>query len=559
MLILKNLGSDIMIDLLHRKLHLNKLASRFLFWTFLLVFFTGVLFITCFITIDRHQLFKDAKDQLDIILQNQQLLIELWSTDCLDEVQLLANNTTSHTEATDDIYQRILQDEEFYEQVHSFVFIDKDGYVKVDTAASETVKTLQEINLSDRDYFIDGKQGNEHVFNIVLHNSNTPSIIFSTPVFSKNKEFQGVIFSAVLLSKLNNMLKNSLTGDSNQMKLISKDGLIISDISQSRTEIKEGPTDRYIDKQKLEEMINTKQRYLQYKNENNKQMISSYTPLFDGNYLLINERSKEEVLQSHYQVVKALLMIMVFIVILVFIIAYLFSRRILQSFSSLVKTINEIEKGNYQTRLQPDLFTKAPNEIREFVEVFNQMTASLESHERALQNASMTDQLTNIANRRAFEFYLGEKWNKAINNNKEISLLFIDVDHFKEHNDSFGHQKGDECLVKITDVISQTIKFDDYLFARYGGEEFVIVLPRVDNDEARLLAKVIRKKVKGLKIKQSIMSDRYISVSIGVGTMKPIVGTGEETLIRLADDALYEAKSKGGDQVVSKNESTKIN
>src|SRR5690625_6398023 len=99
---------------------------------------------------------------------------------------------------------------------------------------------------------------------------------------------------------------------------------------------------------------------------------------------------------------------MVFIVRLVFIIAYLFSRRILQSFSSLVKTINEIEKGNYQTRLQPDLFTKAPNEIREFVEVFNQMTASLESHERALHNASMTDQLTIIVNCRVIDFYLCE-------------------------------------------------------------------------------------------------------------------------------------------------------
>src|SRR5690625_2717470 len=337
--ILKNLGSDIMIDLLHRKLHLNKLASRFLFWTFLLVFFTGVLFITCFITIDRHQLFKDAKEQLDISLQNQQLLIEHWATDRLDEVRLLAHHTTSHIDPTEDIYQQILQDKEFYDQVHSFVFIDKNGYVKVDTAASETVKILQEINLSDRDYFIDGKQGNEHVFNIVLHNNKAPSIIFSTPVFSKNKEFQGVIFSAVLLSKLNNMLKNSLTGDSNQMKLISKDGLIISDISQSRTEIKEGPTDRYIDKQKLEEMIDTKQGYLQYKNENNKQMISSYTPLFVGDKFLVNECSYEEILQSYISDLIPLLYIMIFIVILVFIIAYLFSRRILQSFSSLVKTI----------------------------------------------------------------------------------------------------------------------------------------------------------------------------------------------------------------------------
>src|SRR5690625_7333317 len=94
------------------------------------------------------------------------------------------------------------------------------------------------------------------------------------------------------------MLKYSLTGDSNQMKLIRKDGLIISDISQSRTEIKEGPTDRYIDKQKLEEMIDTKQGYLQYKNEKNNKMISSYNTLFDGNYLLLIERYKE-VVYSH--------------------------------------------------------------------------------------------------------------------------------------------------------------------------------------------------------------------------------------------------------------------
>jgi len=337
----QQLGSDIMIDLLHRKLHLNKLASRFLFWSFLLVFFTGVLFIACFIIIDRHQLFEDAKEQLDISLQNQQLLIEHWATDRLDEVRLLAHHTTSHIDPTEDIYQQILQDKEFYDQVHSFVFIDKNGYVKVDTAASETVKILQEINLSDRDYFIDGKQGNEHVFNIVLHNNKAPSIIFSTPVFSKNKEFQGVIFSAVLLSKLNDMLKNSLTGDSNQMKIVSKDGLIISDVSQNGTEIKEGPTDRYVDKQKLVEMIDTEQGYLEYKNENNKQMISSFTPLFDGEYFLMNERSKEEILQSHVQVVKALFMIMMFIVILVFIIVYLFSRRILQSFSNLVGVIHE--------------------------------------------------------------------------------------------------------------------------------------------------------------------------------------------------------------------------
>src|SRR5690625_7704168 len=102
MLILKNLGSDIMIDLLHRKLHLIKLASSFLFWTFLLVFFTGVLFIFCFITIDRHQLFKAAMEQLDISIQNQKLLIEHYTTDRLVEFRLLDHHTTFHSATTED-------------------------------------------------------------------------------------------------------------------------------------------------------------------------------------------------------------------------------------------------------------------------------------------------------------------------------------------------------------------------------------------------------------------------------------------------------------------------
>lgn len=183
-----------------------------------------------------------------------------------------------------------------------------------------------------------------------------------------------------------------------------------------------------------------------------------------------------------------------------------------------------------------------------------------ERAEKALKaaNAELTrltnlDGLTHIANRRRFDEYLEVQWDVHENAGCWLSLILCDIDQFKEFNDTYGHQLGDECLKKVAQAITQTIKDETDLAARYGGEEFAVILPKTSPDRGHQMAEMIRQQVSALKIphRSSSVYD-YVTLSVGLATTKSFLNLSRETFIDLTDQALYKAKQQGRNQVVSK-------
>ena len=167
-----------------------------------------------------------------------------------------------------------------------------------------------------------------------------------------------------------------------------------------------------------------------------------------------------------------------------------------------------------------------------------------------MQQLLATDALTGIANRRNFDVALEREWRRCGRSAQPLSLLMIDVDHFKAYNDRFGHQRGDECLRRVARALTDCVGRPADLVARYGGEEFVCLLPEVGRRGAAKMARRMAAAIARIAIAHpdSPLGAR-ITVSIGVATVAEIAGESE-TLLGLADKLLYAAKKDGRDRVV---------
>lgn len=168
-----------------------------------------------------------------------------------------------------------------------------------------------------------------------------------------------------------------------------------------------------------------------------------------------------------------------------------------------------------------------------------------------LATMATIDGLTGIANRRRFDAALEDEWKRAARTSSWFTLALLDVDHFKNFNDSYGHGRGDECLRGVAKAVAGVARRPGDLAARYGGEEFAIVLPQTDAAAAHgLLARVLRA-VEALAIAHGASSCAD-HVTVSIGAVSAIASEGETTAALLADTdrLLYEAKSNGRNQAV---------
>nr|WP_315252325.1 diguanylate cyclase [uncultured Duganella sp.] len=170
-----------------------------------------------------------------------------------------------------------------------------------------------------------------------------------------------------------------------------------------------------------------------------------------------------------------------------------------------------------------------------------------------LRSQSFADGLTGIANRRHFDVAMEKEHRRAKRGGTPLSLLMIDIDHFKAYNDHYGHQKGDQCLIQVSAALAGMLKRPCDLTARYGGEEFAMILPETDVEQALLMAEAIRERVQALAIAHERNTDpsQLVTVSIGIATQSPEAPVEIEALIGAADRALYQAKRNGRNLVAA--------
>jgi diguanylate cyclase (GGDEF)-like protein len=201
--------------------------------------------------------------------------------------------------------------------------------------------------------------------------------------------------------------------------------------------------------------------------------------------------------------------------------------------------------------------TRLPAEFVPLVRAFNAMAAQLTERERQLiaSNDRLTvmasiDMLSGLANRRGFQSRLDFEWMKALQHEGELSLMMIDVDHFKLFNDTYGHPEGDACLSRVGETLA-AIAADTMGFAgRYGGEEFCLLLPNTDAARALEVGEIVRAAVQDLAMPHATSSHQTVTVSVGVAGTRPCATQRPGDLIEAADAALYAAKHRGRNAVV---------
>jgi diguanylate cyclase (GGDEF)-like protein len=201
--------------------------------------------------------------------------------------------------------------------------------------------------------------------------------------------------------------------------------------------------------------------------------------------------------------------------------------------------------------------SRLPAEFIPLARAFNAMAAQLSQRERELvaTNDRLTvmasiDMLSGLANRRGFQSRLDFEWMKAQQFNSDLSLLMIDVDHFKLYNDTYGHPEGDACLTRLGEVLAGIAAGTMGFAGRYGGEEFCLLLPNTSPQRAREIGEMVRASVQDLGLPHATSSHQTVTVSVGVAATLPSDSQTPGDLIEAADAALYAAKHGGRNIVV---------
>jgi diguanylate cyclase (GGDEF)-like protein len=216
----------------------------------------------------------------------------------------------------------------------------------------------------------------------------------------------------------------------------------------------------------------------------------------------------------------------------------------LQSLNDLVKS--KIKGDEISARIRGN------DEITDLANTFNLFTQTIEEQQLKLEHMSLSDGLTGIANRRAFDIRLLHDIELSVRKKSHVAILLMDIDCFKLYNDNYGHAAGDECLKIIATCIKNALKRSSDFVSRYGGEEFVCVLPDTNLKGAKDIAMDIMRSVQEAKVVHhySTVTD-HITLSMGIAVSGPDLVLLPDKLLSKADKALYVAKGNGKNQICS--------
>lgn len=201
--------------------------------------------------------------------------------------------------------------------------------------------------------------------------------------------------------------------------------------------------------------------------------------------------------------------------------------------------------------------TQKNNALKAQIEEKSSIQNELAKLNKELQDLSEIDGLTGIANRRHFDEFYEYEFKRCLRSNEWISLMMLDIDHFKEYNDHYGHLQGDEIIILIAKLIAKHAKRSSDLAVRFGGDEFIVVLSNTPLEDAHRIALVIQKEISELTLlhEHSPIAST-ISLSIGIASLIPSTECSTNALLEKADQALYKAKGNGRNQIQIYKEST---
>jgi diguanylate cyclase (GGDEF)-like protein len=385
-------------------------------------------------------------------------------------------------------------------------------------------------------------------------------VVITQPIRAASERLLGVLTAKINFRTISKTLQNYAQGEIGELYLITGEGtLLVSSRPISATFLETkllGSTTR-----KLFLGEGDPQRYSGYHDEPVVGALKRMSELYWG---VVAEKERAKAYAQIVRLRNVTLILVVGLLLFIGLGAYLLGLTLVRPLDRLTGGASKVAAGD----LEVDLPVLSGSEVGYLTEVFNDMVArlrqgreqlavineTLRKKNKELHELSITDSLTGLYNRKHLMETLENEVARSKRHKHDFSVLVIDIDHFKEYNDTYGHLAGDEVLSRLATVFKESVRSCDYV-ARYGGEEFILVLPEIGPEDGVKAAERIRKKV----AKESFAGDGetiQVTVSVGVASY-PKDGDDSQSIIRHADTALYKSKESGRNRVVLAGETPK--
>ncbi len=382
---------------------------------------------------------------------------------------------------------------------------------------------------------------------------NTGVMMLGAPVRSSNGGLLGMLVAKLNLRTLEDHLKGSPVASTGQVYLIDADGSLI---------IASGPIPSAFMKTKLDgtivrSLFEQEGSLLKYRSYGGKEVLGTLNRISLPKWAVVAEITQERAFAQVVESRNLTILIVSVLLLGIGLMAYVLGLTIVRPLGRLAHGAADVAAGD----LEVDLPVVSGGEMGYVTRIFNDMVKRLRQgrddlaftnttlieKNRVLETLSVTDSLTGLYNRRRLMETLVHETSRARRYEHSFSLLMLDLDDFKQYNDTLGHVAGDRLLTKVASIFREMVRAMDYA-ARYGGEEFTIVLPESSPEQARQAAERIRLGVER-GTADGEPGTRGVTVSIGVSSF-PEHGDTPVALIMSADAALYEAKQAGRNQVI---------
>ncbi len=372
-----------------------------------------------------------------------------------------------------------------------------------------------------------------------------PVVAFTVPFFDSKGKIKGILVGSINLMRDNFLgrICNVKIGVTGNIYLYETDGTMIMHQNKKRILVKQPRGLNRLYDMARDGFEGTGETTTSY----GLKAVSSFKRLKTKNWILAANTPQAEAYHPIQVAERYFLIASIAGSIAAFFIFFVIMKYLIKPLELLTRHVEDLPHKTGDDRF---LNIKAKDEIGTLSAAFDKMESERKQTEELLRSLSNTDELTGLANRRAFDLFLDEEWRRALRDRRQISIMMIDVDLFKKYNDTYGHLKGDACLKSVAKVLESVTRRAGDKVARFGGEEFIVLLSSVDYQHAVSIAEKTRMDVEALRIPHEKSDiNAYLTISIGVVSIIPQQNMSWIELIKSADEALYRAKEEGRNRI----------
>ncbi len=438
--------------------------------------------------------------------------------------------------------------------IRSIMIVSKNGLVQC-----STLNNLVGLDLSDREYFKQARETGGFVFSDFLFakSSQRPIIMAAYPVSAINREEDSIVVAGMNLDWMSKIMSNLGRRPGISAVLVDSAGVVLAAPADQASMI-----GRRLDTLPLlsavaEKVIASDQPdgSLSFADGEGSKRIVHFVRIPGTQSGLVVSIDESSVTAAINREIRSAYLQLLFVCLFVLLGALVAAEKlIIRPINMMVAMAKRFGEGDWSVRAARN---RLPAEFVPLARAFNAMAAQLIERERELvaTNERLTviasiDMLSGLANRRGFQSRLDFEWMKAQQYGSELSLLMIDVDHFKMFNDSYGHPEGDVCLARLGEILAGIAAETMGFAGRYGGEEFCLLVPNIESKRALQIGEMVRAAVQNLAMPHCTSHYQTVTVSVGVACTKPNEKQQPGDLIEAADAALYAAKHRGRNAVV---------